>query len=143
MRLQASGDIDRPVAEVFRFYADGHVDNHPRWDPDVKLTTTDDGPLGVGSVIKRHITRLGQDVHGEMTVTEFERDHAFAVEIRDGPVPMTGRTTFAPQGDGTRLVVSVDAPMIEDPKMGEAIAGLMQRSVDNIKRLLEASGTRS
>jgi hypothetical protein len=92
----------------------------------------------VGSVIKRHITRLGRVVDGEMTVTEFDRDKAFVVEIHDGPVVMYARATFEAVEPGrTRLRVGVDAPSIEDPETGKAVEGLMQRSVDNIKRLLE------
>ncbi len=35
--IQALQIIDRPVSIVFHFYADEHVRNHPRWDPDIHL----------------------------------------------------------------------------------------------------------
>jgi hypothetical protein len=31
MKLELSQVIDRPPAEVFRFIATNHVQNHPRW----------------------------------------------------------------------------------------------------------------
>ena len=37
MRLDVSEVIDRPPADVFRFYAVNHVQNHPRWDLDMEL----------------------------------------------------------------------------------------------------------
>jgi hypothetical protein len=37
MRIEVSTTIDRPLAEVWRWYAVEHVRNHPRWDPDMGL----------------------------------------------------------------------------------------------------------
>ena len=142
VRLRSEIEIDRPVSEVFRFYADEHVRNHPRWDPDVKLEDTSTDPLGVGRVIKRHVTRLGTEVDGQMTIIAFERDALFAVDIQDGPNRMIGRTTFEDFGaQGTRIVVEVDAPTIADASMRDAVQGLMLRSLRNIKRMLEEGST--
>lgn len=130
-------EINRPVDQVFHFYADQHVQNHHRWDPEVTLTALSNEPPGGGSVIKRHITRLGRVVDGEMTITEFDRDRAFAVEIHDGPATMFVRTTFTDLGgDRTSIDVKVDEPAIEDPELGRAIEQLMQRPVDNIAGML-------
>jgi hypothetical protein len=136
--LTSEIEIARPVSEVFRFYADEHVRNHPRWDPDVKLEATSSDPLGVGSVIKRHITRLGTEVDGQMTIIAFERDALFAVDIQDGPNRMVGRSRFVDlSAQGTRIVVEVDAPTIADASMRDAVQGLMLRSLRNIRRMLE------
>jgi hypothetical protein len=35
VRVQVSTVINRPVADVFHFYAYEHVRNHPRWNPDM------------------------------------------------------------------------------------------------------------
>ena len=32
MEIQVSTVVERPVADVWRFYAVDHVRNHPRWD---------------------------------------------------------------------------------------------------------------
>jgi hypothetical protein len=53
LRVQVSEVIDRPVAEVFHFYAREHVRNHPRWDPDMQLEQVSDGPIGVGTIIRK------------------------------------------------------------------------------------------
>jgi len=37
MRIEVSTTIDRPLAEVWRWYAVEHLRNHPRWDPDMGL----------------------------------------------------------------------------------------------------------
>lgn len=41
MGLDASIVIDRPVGDVWRFYAVNHVQNHPRWQAEV-LGRTDE-----------------------------------------------------------------------------------------------------
>jgi hypothetical protein len=39
MELEVSTVVDRPVAVVWNFYAVHHVENHPRWDPDLWRTS--------------------------------------------------------------------------------------------------------
>ena len=81
VQFQASQVIDRPVAKVFHFYAHEHVRNHPRWDPDMQLEQVSDGPIGVGTIIRRRNTHFGTPVEGTMEVVEFEPDRAFGVVI--------------------------------------------------------------
>jgi hypothetical protein len=51
--VEVSEVIERPVEEVFRIHATEHVQNHPRWDPYMQLEQLTEGPLGVGTMIKR------------------------------------------------------------------------------------------
>ncbi len=44
-KIETTEIIDRPLADVFRFYAVEHVRNHPRWDPDIELWLDKPGPL--------------------------------------------------------------------------------------------------
>lgn len=74
MELDVSAVIDRSVATVWNFYAVHHVENHPRWDPDLKLENTSGGPIGVGTVIKRRSTRFEVPTEGTMEIVEFEPD---------------------------------------------------------------------
>jgi hypothetical protein len=138
MRLQASEVIERPVAQVFRWYADDHVRNHPRWNPDLELEATSDEPLGVGSVIRRRNSMSGTPVEGIMEIVEFERNRALGAIIHDGPVETRGRATFEGQEDDrTLLTISAEMPDTDD-EVRDRIAQLMQRSVRNIKKLIEA-----
>ena len=54
VELTVSNVIDRPVENVFCFYARDHIRNHPRWDPDIELSATSDDPVGLGTVIPSH-----------------------------------------------------------------------------------------
>ena len=100
MRLDVSEVIDRPPADVFRFYAVNHVQNHPRWDLDMELEQLTDGPIGVGTVIRRRHTHYGELIEGSMEVVEYEPDRAFGVVIHDGPVEILGRMGIEPRGEG-------------------------------------------
>ena len=64
VRVEVSAVIDRPVADVFHFYAFDHVHNHPRWDPDMELEQVSDGPIGVGTVIRKRNSHSGTPVEG-------------------------------------------------------------------------------
>ena len=137
VRIEVSEEIDRPVPVVFKFYADEHVRNHPRWDPDIKLWRDSDEPIGLGTIIQRRNSRSGTPVEGTMEVVEFEPNQAFGVLILDGAMEIRGRTTFEEVSEGrTRLTVAADFPI--DESMRDRITGLMQRSLRNIKELIKA-----
>jgi uncharacterized protein YndB with AHSA1/START domain len=139
MEVQVSKDIDRPVADVWRFYAVEHVRNHPRWDPDMHLEQLTDGPIGVGTRIRRVNTRWGQPVEGEMEIVEFEPQRAMGAVIHDANMDIQGRATFEPRGtDETLLTMSVAVPGLDDPEKVEFMRSMMQRSVDNMKAMMEA-----
>jgi hypothetical protein len=139
MHINVSEVIDRPVADVFRFYAEEHVRNHPRWDPHIQLEATSDEPMGVGTILRRTNTRSGSPVEGTMEVIEYEPNRSIAVLTRDGDVEISGRATFEPRGED-RTVLTIDAEM---PDMGipqEAMTGMVRQSIDRIKELIEEEG---
>lgn len=137
--VQASQVIDRPVATVFHFYSDEHVQNHPRWDPDIYLEKEVDAPLAVGSRLRRRNSRSGTPVEGSMQVVEFERDRAIAMLIQDGPVAMNGRATFEALGpEKTLLSVTIDIPSRDPSADMSFLNGRLQRTLENIKQLVES-----
>jgi hypothetical protein len=137
--VQVSEVVDRPVEGVFHFYAHDHIRNHPRWDPDMRLEQLSDGPIGLGTMIRRVNTHSGNPVEGVMTIVEFEPNRSFAVEIQDGPIRTNGRVTFAALGASrTRITISAEFPGIDDPSLRERLTPLVQRSARNIKMLVES-----
>jgi hypothetical protein len=136
--VQVSKVIDRPVAEVFRFYAHEHVRNHPRWDPDMQLEQVSDGPIGVGTIIRRRNTHSGTPVEGTMEVVEFEPNQSMGVVIHDGPTETRGLVTFkAESQERTTLTISAEFADM-DESMESMITSLVERSARNIKHLIEA-----
>jgi hypothetical protein len=138
MDVQVSIEVDRPIADVWRFYAVDHVENHPRWDPDMQLEQLSDGPIGVGTRIRRVNMRWGAPIEGEMEVTEFEPERAFSLSIHDPNMDARGRATFARRGPARTLVtVTTGIEGMDEPEKIEFLRRMMQRSVDNVKRLVE------
>jgi len=135
MNVERSIDIERPPAVVFDFYAVEHIQNHPRWDPEMELWPVTDGPISVGTVIRRRNSRGTIPVEGTMEVVEFEPERAIGMVIRDGPFEIYGRTTFEAVGEtATRLTTSVDLPAGID----RFDPSFMERSLHNMKELIEA-----
>lgn len=135
MKLELSQVIDRPPDEVFRFIASNHVQNHPRWDPKMELHQLTDGPIGVGTVIRRRNTHTGVPVEGTMEIVEFEPPHAFGMLIHDGPVEMRSRMTFEPDGQhATRITGILDVPSMTEPMDPAPI----EHSLRRMKELIEA-----
>jgi hypothetical protein len=138
MRLEVSTVIERPVPVVWDFYAVHHVENHPRWDPSLELEATSDGPIGVGTVIKRRATRFGGTTEGTMTVVEFEPERAMRVETHDGPMTIHGWVLFEAVGDAaTKLTIGGDFVGLED-SMAAQLQPMIERSATTIRSLIES-----
>ena len=137
VRMELSQVIDRPVSDVFRFYAVDHVRNHPRWDPAIELWLDPDEPIGVGTVIRRRNSRSGTPVEGTMEVVEFELNKAFGVVTHDGPMEIRGRALFEEtEPDRTTLSLHVEIPTM-DESMAEPMTAAIQQSLRTIKQLIE------
>jgi len=133
--------VNRPLSQVFHFYAVEHVRNHPRWDPDIELEMITEGPLAVGSRIRRVNKRSGAPVEGTMEVVEFETDRAIGMLIHDGPMELHGRTSFSALGPGkTRLIVTAEIPSLPGSTDTGFLTGRMQRSLHLMKQLIESEG---
>ncbi len=137
VRMELSQVIDRPVSDVFRFYAVHHVQNHPRWDPAIELWLDSDDPIRVGTVIHRRNSRSGTPVEGTMEVVEFEPNKALGVVTHDGPMEIRGRALFEEtEPDRTALTLHVEIPTM-DESMAEPMTAAIQQSLRNIKQLIE------
>jgi len=138
VKAQASGIIDHPVGQVFQFHAVDHIQNHPRWDPDIKLEQITDSPMGVGKMIKRINTRSGKPVEGTMEVVEFEPGQAVTMMIHDGPVKLIARATYQAEDDRrTRLTMNLEFPDLDEMDT-EMLVSAMERSIRNINQLLSS-----
>jgi hypothetical protein len=138
-QFQHSQVIDRPLADVFQFYAREHVRNHPRWDPDIELEQVSDGPIGVGTIIRRRNSRSGTPIEGSMEVVEYVPNQAIAMIIHDGPVEMRGRTTFEPVSDHqTTISTFIELPGMDDSMDKSFLLSRLDRSGRNMKQLIEA-----
>lgn len=139
MRIEMSEEIKHPVSDVFRFYADDHLRNHPRWDHEMQLSPATEGQVGVGTVFNRRHTHFGEPVEWSMTVTEFEREHVFGFSIDDGQREYHGRLRFEPVGESsTRVTASVDVPGMPDTADDTMLRSIMGRWLHRTEDLLSS-----
>jgi Polyketide cyclase / dehydrase and lipid transport len=138
MKITVSTVIDRPLAGVWRWYAIEHVRNHPRWDPDMELEQISEGPIGLGTRIRRRNRHFGEPIEGEMEIVEWEPEHVMGARIREANMDTHGRVTFqAMEPNRTRLTIEADFPGM-DEATADRIRPLVGRSAGNIRRLMES-----
>jgi hypothetical protein len=136
--FQHSQVIDRPIADVFHFFADDHVRNHPRWDPDIQLEQISAGPIGVGTLIRRRNSRSGTPVEGTMEVVEYEPNKAITMVIHDGPAEMFGRTTFESISENqTSITTLIEIPSLDESADKSFLLSRLERSGQIRKQLME------
>jgi hypothetical protein len=143
--------VDRPPAEVFRFVATDHFENHSKWDPDViEMHQTSPGPVGVGTTASV-IRRQGRGrVEGAVTVVAYEPDRVAAWTVSFGPFRLVQRSEFSAENGGTatrlRLTIETRASGLMRllvPLLRARFRRTMGNSLTAIRELLEAtSGAR-
>jgi hypothetical protein len=137
VKIELSEEIERPVEVVFSWYAEDHVRNHPRWDPNIELWLDSDAPISLGTIIRRRNSRSGTPVQGTMEIVEYQPNQVMGAVTHDGPVEIRGRATFEPLGPGqTKLTLTADIPGLDQfvqTPMTEAVKG----SLHKIKELIE------
>lgn len=140
MKIELSEVIGHPIADVFAFYVDNHLENHPRWDPDMQLSLATDGEIGIGTVFNRRHTHFGDPVEGTMVVTELQRNQTFGLAIDDGLGELYGRLRFESVSDsGTRVWAVVDVPGMPDSADPSLLTNIMERWLHNTEDLLDSS----
>ena len=100
MRVERSIVVARPHEEVFAFVA--NLENLTAWQPEV-VEVRVDGPLEAGARYTEVRTFLGKRFESTLEVTALEPPTAFALRVVKGPIPISVRHTFEPDGTGTRI----------------------------------------
>jgi len=137
VKIEMSEVINHPISDVFAFYADNHLQNHPRWDSEMQLSLATDGDVGIGTVFKRRHTHFGDPVEGSMTVIQFERDEAFGLAIDDGFGEFYGRLRFEAVGDrATRVSTMVDVPGMPETADSSRLRTIAARWLHNTENLI-------
>ena len=138
VKVQASQVIDRPVADVFRIHAYEHVRNHPRWDPLMQLEQVSDGPIGVGTIIKRINLHSGTPVEGTMEIVEFEPNRAVGMIVHDGAVEMVARATYEAESDDRTTLTLIVEFLAMDESMADMLTNEMEKAAQTIKQFIES-----
>ncbi len=145
-QFEATVEIDRPVAEVFAFLADGT--NDPKFSPRVRqIARTTDGPTAVGTVYASTVKDAGLTTKRQFRITEFEPGVKirWAETSKNLVTASEGGYDFASISDTrTRLRIF---NVLEGHGFGQLIAGVALRAArkdadafaQRIKAAVEAS----
>jgi carbon monoxide dehydrogenase subunit G len=144
-RFEGTTIIDRPIAEVFAFVADG--ENDKKFSPRVQeIRKTTDGPIGVGTVYASTVKDAGMKTQREFKLTEFAPPTRirWAEQSKNLVTAPEGGYDLAEEGGGTRVTVY---NVLEGHGPGKLLAPLALRSArkgaddfaNAIKRAVEAS----
>jgi carbon monoxide dehydrogenase subunit G len=125
-RFGATIVIDRPIAEVFAFLADG--ENDKKFSSRViEITKTSDGPPGVGTVYGSVVKDAGVKTKREFELTEFQAPNRIRWRERSKNlvVAPVGGYDLAEAGQGTELTFFNE---LQGRGIGVLIAGPALRS---------------
>lgn len=140
---QSSLTINRPIEDVFAFFAD--VSNDPKWrGPGVKEIAVE-GEMRQGAHIRQKLAAgpFGSAVKADMEVVAYEPSSALAFQVTTGPLRPRVDFAFAPVDDGTAVTFSISAPLtgLKKAMMGKMVQKNMDQeaaALTEAKRLLEA-----
>ena len=134
--------VQRPVAEVFAFIADGL--NGPRWRSGI-LDIAHVSGSGLGATYRQGVKGPGgRRVDADYRITAFEPSRRLAFEAIAGPVRPTGEYLFEDAGGATLVTFALQAELGGIQKL--LMGGMVQKTMDaevaalaNLKRVLEGS----
>jgi uncharacterized protein YndB with AHSA1/START domain len=125
--FRATVVIDRPIAEVFAFLADGT--NDPKFSPRVlEIAKTTEGPPGAGTVYASTVKDAGMKTRREFRITDFEPPTKIRwTEVSKNLVTAPeGGYDLAPEGDSQTRVTIYN--VLAGHGFGKLIAPLALRS---------------
>ena len=134
--------IDRPVEEVFEYFAD--VTNDPQWRGRGVKEIAIDGAMANGARVHQKLAAgpFGMAVKADMDVVVFEPPTALAFQVVTGSLKPRVDFRFAPADAGTEVSFSIEAALsgvkVVMGKMAEKNMAAEAAALDNAKRILES-----
>ena len=137
--------IDRPVGQVFAFFAD--AENDPTWRSGVQEITRQGEP-GLGARYRQRVAGpAGRSIPADIEVTAFEPDVRLAFRGTAGPVRPIGEYRFTDLGGTTEVTFTLSAELTGVKKllMGSQVQATMTSEVaalEKAKAVLERTAPR-
>ena len=135
-------DIHCPVEEVFQAMSD--IRTQPQWDPDLlEGRHIPDGAPGLGTELVEVRKFMGRVSENSSEYVEFEPNKSFIRYGDNGPLALTGRIQFKPNGDQTSVSWQWELQLkgllrIFEPLMEPMMQKQAQSILVNLKQLLES-----
>ncbi|SRR6266496_4781050 len=135
--------INKPVAEVFAFIADGL--NNPKWRPGVVSIELKAGQAGqIGAEYKQVLKGpAGRNIDGDYKMIELTPNKTLSFAVVAGPARPTGSYHFESTSNTTKVRFVLD---FQPKGLARLMGPMIQKTMDgevahlaNLKRLLESS----
>jgi len=126
--------INKPITEVFAFFAD--AENDPQWRSGVTEIKRA-GVLGVGARYHQRVKGpAGRAIAADIEVTAYEPERHVAFQGTAGPVRPHGDYTFRDAGSSTEVTFTLEAQLSGFKKlfMGNAVQKSMDDEVAGLGR---------
>lgn len=142
VRIEESVTIERPIEEVFNYLTT--IERQPEWVTSMQRSTlTSDGPVGEGTTFRQTVKLVGRTIDADMTVTAYQPPHRYEFEGRSGPMQARIRFDLTPEGNGTRIVQTLDGEAegvfkLADPILARTVGKQFQADLETLKSLLES-----
>lgn len=136
--------IDRPLEEVFELMGD--LEQLPSWLEGCRRAWPVSGdPRSAGSRVAHEDEFMGQRFETEFDVVEWKPNELMVFEAVSGPMRGRSEEAFYEEAGGTVVEIHVTGNLSGPLKAANWIAQRaaqrqLDKSLDNLKKLLEASG---
>jgi uncharacterized membrane protein len=135
--------IDRPIGEVFLFFAE--AENDPQWRTGVTEISRQ-GERGIGATYRQRVAGPGgRPIAADIEITAYEPDTHIAFRTIAGPVRPTGEYSFRTVAGGTEATLTLQAQLSGIKKL--LMTKPVQKSIhaevvslDRAKGVLESRG---
>lgn len=135
--------LDSSPREVWDFLMNPH--NQARWQNGVLLVeTTPAGPVALGTIYTETRQLLGKRFDLTFEVTRFDVPLHSSIELTSGPISGGANYTLQPHPKGAKMTLGLRVDTggffkLGDPVMRGVLAREMDRNLQNLKVLVEAS----
>lgn len=138
--VSSSVSIAKPVEEVFEYVT--NPANYSAWaEQVVGATVSPEGPVRLGSIYTLSTKVMGRTMDTQMEVTDFAENSRWSITTIGVPASVTSVFDFEPEGDGTKLTLSMTLGSGYPKVAAGAVEKQMQQQFDanaqKIKNLLE------
>jgi uncharacterized protein YndB with AHSA1/START domain len=106
VRVEHQVTINRPPSEVFAYLTD--VEKIPQWQATAISARLESERLETGAKAVEVRRFLGREMESTIHVTDLEPDRRFEAEVVSGPLEYRFSHRLEPEGDGTKIVFTIE-----------------------------------
>jgi uncharacterized protein YndB with AHSA1/START domain len=142
VRIELTLEIASPAERVFAALTD--LEQLPDWQSSA-VSSTPDGPLGVGTRIREQRSLMGRVLDNELEVTAYDPPRRFTLKGRSGPAPLSIDHELVEEDGKTVLRVHGQAEpgalfKLAEPMIKRTAEQELRTDFERLKGRLEAGG---